>query len=430
MAKGWYWRGNVAYYDFELNGVRYRGSLGIKKDSGVIDGKSPSDRADAEVRSLMVQHEQKYSIEQIWEQTQKRLTGNHKINATFSDIWNEFSSKGMSNAKEDRKRIYSTHLQQFCDWLKNKHPDINSCSNITTDIAKGYITWLRNQDGAPATKNDKLATMKMVFAHLSLPVNPFEKIKPMPLRQIQREIFTPAQIKILFEKSTGWMRKLFITSLATFQREEDCCLIKKSYIHLDINRVKFPYTFKTGEPISLPMLPLFREIVEEALNDPTNKTEYLFPELVYLYNHNQSRIGKEVKAFLQENGIQNTLTEVDGYSKRVSTLDVHSLRHTAAVIAVLSGWPVSMVMKATGHRSLEMVMRYINHISEEQKENYFFQFGKGIPGLPTGQQENDDRKRLADLAYSLPIEEVQRLIRIAEIKTVSAIPTNDSHLLL
>lgn len=429
MAKGWYWRGNVAYYDFELSGTRYRGSLGIKKDSGMIDGKSPSDRADAEVRSLMVQHEQKYSIEQIWEQTQKRLTGNHKVNAAFSDMWKEFSSKGMSNAKEERTRIYSAHLQQFCDWLKDKHPDTRSCSNITTDIAKEYITWLRSQDGAPATKNDKLATMKMVFSHLGLPMNPFEKIKPMALRQIQREIFTPAQIKILFEKSTGWMRKLFITSLATFQREEDCCLIKKEYIHLDINRVKFPFTFKTGEPVSLPMLPLFREIVIEALNDETNQTEYLFPDLVYLYQHNQSRIGKEVKSFLRENGIQNTLTEVDGYSRKVSTLDVHSLRHTAAVIAVLSGWPVSMVMKATGHRSLDMVMRYINHISEEQKENYFFQFGKGIPGLPIEQSGNDDRKRLADLAYSLPLEEVQRLIRLVNDPTAKAIPVNDLHLL-
>lgn len=410
MAKGWYWRGNVAHYDFEVNGTRYRGSLGIKKDSGEVDGKSPVERAEAEVRSLMVQYEQNHSIEQIWEQTQKRLTGNKRINATYSDIWNEFSLKGMSNAKNERTKIYSAHLQQFCSWLNTRHSQIRVCSNITVDVAKEFVTWLRNQDGAPATKNDKLATMKMVFSHLGLPVNPFEAIKPMPLRQIQREIFTPAQIRILFDNSTGWMRRLFITALATFQREEDCCLIKKSYIHLDINRVKFPFTFKTGEPISLPMLPLFREIVEEALNDKSNTSEYLFPDLVHLYQHNPSRIGKEVKMFLKNNGILNTLTEVEGYSKKVSTLDVHSLRHTAAVIAVLSGWPVSMVMKATGHRSLPMVMRYINHISEEQKENYFFQFGQGLPGLPGQTQGNDERKQLADLAYSLPLEEVKRLL--------------------
>jgi integrase len=413
MAKGWYWRSDVAYYDFLVNGTRYRGSLGIKKDSGEIDGKSPADRAAAEVRALMVQYEQNHSIEQIWEQTQKRLTGSKRVEATHHEIWAEFSKKGMSNARQGRSKIYSSHLAYFCEWLKKHHSSIKYCTGITKDIAKEFITFLRNEEGAPATKNDKLATMKMIFSHLGLPVNPFESIKPMPLRQVQRDIFTPAQIGILFNKSTGWMRQLFITALATFQREEDCCLIKKSYIYFDTNRVKFPFTHKTGQEISLPMLPLFREIAEEAIRDTANDSEYLFPELARIYTTNPCFIGKKVKAFLQENGITNTLTEVPGYTKKVSTLDVHSLRHTAAVMAVLSGWPVSMVMKATGHRSLQMVMRYINHISEEQKENYFFQFGQGLPGLP-GQQGNDERKRLADLANSLPLEEVRRLLSMVQ----------------
>lgn len=414
MAKGWYWRGNVAAYDFEINGVRYRGSLGIKKDSGDIDGKTPADRAAAEVRSLMVQYEQNHSIEQIWEQTQRRLAGGKKIKATFDDIWNEYSSQGMSNAGESRKRIYSSNLKHFIGWLKNNHREITLVTQITESVAKEYITWLYSQNGSPATKNDKLITMKMIFSHLNLPLNPFQKIKRLPLQQVQRDIFTPEQINILINNSSGWMRQLFITALATFQREEDCCLIKKSYIHLDINRIKFPFTHKTGQEISLPMLPLFRKIVEEALSDSTNDTEYLFPELARIYTVNPYYIGKKVKNFLLENGIINTLTEVPGYLKKVSTLDVHSLRHTAAVMAVLSGWPLPMIMKATGHRSLEMVMRYINHISEEQKENYFFQFGKSLPGLPIQQREDSDRKRLAELAYTLPLEEVTKILKRLE----------------
>lgn len=419
MAKGWYWRGNVAYYDFEVNGTRYRGSLGIKKDSGEIDGKSPADRAAAEVRALMVQYEQGHSIEQIWEQTQRRLTGNKKISATHEAIWKEFSTRGMSKASDLRKRIYSANLKHFCTWMHSNHRNISIVTQITEDIAKEYITWLFSRDGSPATKNDRLVTMKMIFAHLGLPANPFAKIKRLKGYQVQRDIFTPEQINILFHRSEGWMRKLFITALATFQREEDCCLIKKSYIHLDRNRIKFPFTHKTGQEIDLPLLPLFRRIVEEALADETNTTEYLFPDLAQIYQNNPWFIGKKVKAFLQENGITNTLTEVPGYIKKVSTLDVHSLRHTAAVMAVLSGWPVPMVMKATGHRSLAMVMRYINHISEEQKENYFFQFGQGLPGLPGQQQQVDDeRKRLANLAYDLPLEEVKRLLSLVRYPEV------------
>jgi integrase len=422
MAKGWYWRGNVAYYDFEINGTRYRGSLGIKKDSKEIDGKTPDDRAAAETRLLMVQYEQSHSLEQIWEQTQKRLSGNNKIAADFSTVWNAFFKKSMSTAGEDRINLYLSHVKQFFAWLKNNHPHIKFIHQITDSVAMEYITWLRSQDGAPATKNDKLGTLKRVFSILKLPHNPWANIKKMPQRGIDRNIFTPAQINILFNRAEGSMKRLLVTALATFQREEDCCLIKKSYIHLDSNRIIFPFTHKTGQEINLPMLPLLREIVESALSDPENDSEYLYPDLARKYLQNRTQIGKDVKKFLATCGITNTLTEVPGYSKKVSTLDVHSLRHTAAVMAVLSGWPVSMIMKATGHRSLQMVMRYINHISEEQKENYFFQFGQGLPGLP-GQLDNDDRKRLADLAYSLPLEEVKRLLTL--IKPVNFALTNN-----
>ena len=417
MAKGWYWRGNVAYYDFEVNGTRYRGSLGIKKDSEDIDGKSPADRAAAEVRALMVQYEQNHSIEQIWEQTQKRLTGNKKIKAEHSAIWKEYLAKGMSGAAEKRKNVYSSNLRHFCDWLAEKHHDVTWASQVTEDIAKEYITYIYSMAGAPATKNDKLLTMKMIFSHLGLPSNPFIKIKRLPLHQVQRDIFTPAQINTLFTNSSGWMRQLFITALSTFQREEDCCLIKKSYISLENNRIKFPFTFKTRQEISLPMLPVFRQIVEDALADSNNTTEYLFPELAQLYLRDSSAIGKRVKAFLKEHGISNTATEIPGYINKVSTLDVHSLRHTAAVMAVLSGWPIPMIMKATGHRTLTMVMRYVDHISEEQKENYFFRFGKGLPGTPCVKIE-DKRKKLADLAYDLPLEEVTRLLSLVRYPEV------------
>ena len=409
MAKGWYWRGNVAYYDFEVNGTRYRGSLGIKKDSEDIDGKSSADRAAAEVRALMVQYEQNHSIEQIWEQTQKRLIGNKKIKAEHSAIWKEYLDKGMSTAGDKRKNAHSSNLRDFCDWLAEKHREITWVSQITESIAREYFTYIYSMDGAPATKNDKLLTLKMTFSYLGLPSNPFANIKKLPLHQAEREIFTPAQIQILFENSSGWMRQLFITALSTFQREGDCSLIKKSYIHLDINRIKFPFTRKTMKDVSLPMLPIFRQIVEDALADSANDTEYLFPELAQIYLRDSSAIGKRVKAFLKQNGITNTVTEIPGYLHKVSTLDVHSIRHTAAVMAVLLKWPIPMIMKATGHRTLAMVMRYVDHISEEQKENYFFQFGMGLPGT-TDIQTGDKRKQLADLAYTLPLEEVERLL--------------------
>lgn len=422
MAKGWYWRGNTAHYDFIVNGERYRGSLGIKKNSGLIDNKTPDERAEAETRLLIVQYEQKHSVEQIWEQTQKRLIGENKIHATYDDIWDSFRRLGLSNAGKRRVSLYSSHLKEFMLWLNANHPDIKTVSTITENTAKEYITYLRSQVGAASTKNDKLITLKMIFSNLNLAKNPFADIKPMAAHQVPRSIFTPSQIATLFSKSEGWMRQLFITALATFQREEDCCLIKKSYISLETNRITFPFTHKTGQDVSLPMLPLLRDIVIEALNDPKNDTEYLFPELAKRYNENSGKIGTDVKKFLAQIGFTNTQLEVKGYARKLSMLDVHSLRHTAAVMAVLSGWPISMIMKATGHRSMQMVMRYINHISEEQKENYFFQFGKELT-MPVS-DISMERKRLAELAYTLPDSEVKRLLALLDQPKNIMLPEN------
>jgi hypothetical protein len=191
-------------------------------------------------------------------------------------------------------------------------------------------------------------------------------------------------------------------------------LIKKSYIKFDLNRVEFPFTSKTGQVVSLPLMPIFRKLAIEAIEKNT-ESEYLFPELANLCLTNQTKIGKDVKKFFIENGINGSLLEVPGYSRQVSVLDIHSIRHTSAVIAVMMGWPLPMVMRATGHRSLSMVMRYIDHISEEQKEKYFAQFQRGLPAsgvLPVA--ERDPRKQLIQLIETLPLPEVERLLSLAQ----------------
>ena len=79
----------------------------------------------------------------------------------------------------------------------------------------------------------------------------------------------------------------------------------------------------------------------------------------------------------------------------------------------------SMVMKATGHKSLKMVMRYLDHISDEDKDRYFAQLGKAMPGTA---QVTGARKRLADLAYSLPLPEVERLLALLPSPEIASQP--------
>ena len=384
---GWHWRNNIAYYDFMLDGKRYKGTTRVRKDDP-----NAIEKIEAILLRLRTEQVDKYSVKTIWEQTRKRMLGLTPSPLDAEFMWDIFQKNTINKVNENRSRIYHQHVKIFVEYMKEHYPDVKDLAGITREHAIEFTKYIYNGDGANATKNDKIVFIKRlfkIFCHaLNLVENPFAipEIKRLPKQQCDREIFTPEQINLLFT-AQGWLYDLFVTALCTFQREGDCCLLKKCNIDLDHNTVRFIQR-KTGTKVEIPILPRLRILLVKRLNDETNTSEYVYPELANLYLKSPSQLSGKVKEFLNSVGIQSRKA-VEGYTKECSVLDVHSLRHTAAMMAVLNGWPIQMVMQATGHKTLEMVMNYTNHLDEIKKQEYFSRLSFGQNDIVTGTAYDD-----------------------------------------
>ena len=367
-------RGNNWSYDFTVNGKRYQGSTGLPA--------SQRKKAQEKVDALKIQYKEGRSVEMIWEQTKRTLIKSNNVPLKYEDVWHIFSKKAMLSASRRRIMLYSSHVRAFCVWMKKEYPNIQTVAQITDDCAKEYINQLRRLNGANSTKNDKLATLKMLFETLGNSAgvikNPFGDIKKLSMNKISRDAFTIEELKLIGEKATGWIYSLCLTALSTGLREGDICLLKKTSVNLKTGWISIQKIQKTGKPLEIPIMPKLAEHIAESMKG--NDSEYIFPELATIYLKNATQIGTKVKNFFQEIGIIDARKRIDGYAKQLSSKDIHSFRHTFVYLAALHNIPFPIVQSIVGHGSPAMTKIYMNHAGREAKTKYFSQLPEYLSG--------------------------------------------------
>lgn len=360
-------RGDYWHYDFIVGGERYRGSTGFKKNEKT---------KAAEVESkLKVQAREGHSIEMIWEQTKRKMISSREIDFDFDTVWDAFTKKTTSNAGMHRLKIYANHFRTFYEWMKQHYPDIKKISAVSSIHAQEWINELRSGDGANATKNDFLATLKMIFATLGkdygIIENPFGEIKNLPKNKIPREAFTPDELRMIGEKATGWIYSLCLTAISTGLREGDICMLHKTSVNLSTGWISIPRTRKTGIDVDIPLLPGLRRHITDAMQG--NDTEFVFPELAEMYMNKRNVIGTKIKEFFEEIGISGSRKTVTGYKNTLSMKDVHSFRHTFIYLAACHGIPFPIVQGIVGHMNPEMTKHYMDHAGRDAKRQYLQQ---------------------------------------------------------
>lgn len=357
-------RGDFWHYDFIVGGVRYRGSTGHKKNE--------KEKAKEAENRLRVQARDGHSIEMIWEQTKRKLISGKEISLNFDVIWELFCNNGYSNACSRRFKLYSAHLKNFCSWMKEKYPNVKKISEVLPIHAQEWMQYLYKSRGSNSTKNDYLASLRMIFRSLGrdygIIENPFDSVRKIPSNKIAREAFTPEELKLIGEKATGWIYSLCLTAVSTGLREGDICLLKKSSINLATGWISIPHTRKTGVSVEIPILPGLKQHLQEVMED--DSSEFVYPVLANMYVNNPSRISAGIKSFFEKIGIAGTTKKIDGYKKILSVKDVHSFRHTFVYMAACHGIPFPIVQGIVGHTSPEMTKHYMNHAGREAKTEY------------------------------------------------------------
>lgn len=248
-------------------------------------------------------------------------------------IWDDFSDfcklvynlEYVSSVGEAHAIAYTTHVRE-----KGRF------SPITYKRGKKTITNAKTCDKLSSrTLNSFLAYPKMVFEVLlkikHVIENPFNGIERLKLEHGEREIYTPDEVQgiILATKDT-YLYPLMIVGCLTGLRRASICHLKWEQINFETRWIGGKHE-KTGAKINIP---LSNALYDYLLSIP-QIGEYCFPELFRQYDTADYKIREDWKKVLNDLGIKNQEV-IEGRSRKVSTKDIHSLRHTFASIAIES----------------------------------------------------------------------------------------------
>lgn len=386
-------------------------------------------------------------------ETAKKLAGQQSVGALVENFKKELTGGGKVSLKEAfvcymakprrkqpsprQQAINRSQWDDFTAFMTTNYPAIEALDKVTRQHAEAYICQLRESGRfvrtisyrrnyqektvehsysaqtklSGRTVNAFHKTLKSVFAKLQedagILYNPFD-FDMMDNDSESRDAFTPAELQIIGNRLTPFVRPIFIIGICTGLSEGDICLLRWR----DVRDGKWIVRKrrKTGAPLEIPILPpLARFLEEQSLI--SGRDVYVLPEHAAMYETNPSGISYRVKSFLEGLGLETTRT-VDGRERASSVKDVHSLRHTFAYMAGCYQIPLPVVQSILGHMSPEMTKHYQAHADRTAKEKYLAQMPDflSLPGSSVRIEEHDaDREELNHLLRSLNSEQIRKV---------------------
>ena len=379
---------NDYHYDFQQSGKRYW---------GVCEGCTTKAEAlayEKRLRDAAKEASAQKSVGALVENFKRELTGGDKI--TIAGAFDLYMSKPRRKQPSvQQQQINRSQWNDFAAFMAETYPAAEHLDRVTRAHAESYIRQLREKGRfvrvvsyqrayqgqtvshsytaqsrlSGRTVNAFHKTLKSVFAKLQedagILYNPFD-FDMMDNDSESRDAFTPAELKLIGEHLTPFVRPLFVIGICTGLSEGDICTLRWNEIRDDkwiVRRRR-----KTGAPLEIPILPPLATFLAEQKTIAQGH-EYILPEHAEMYEKNPSGISYRVKNFLEGLGIATTKLG-RGRSRATSVKDVHSLRHTFAYLAGCYQIPLPVVQSILGHMSPEMTKHYQAHADREAKAKY------------------------------------------------------------
>lgn len=422
-------RGSKYHYRFSVNKKSYSGVCAgceTKKEAEDYEKKIRSEldhiRHHTTVASLVTSYRYELSgatpvtIEEAFDLQLKKPTRKPlrpayiRIRRAF---WNDFRLYMAEKHADclDLADIKKTHCEAYLKYLL----DNGRFNRQVTYTRGGQEVSFTQKDYAlaPKTIREIARTCQWVISRLAedagISRNPWDGVILPDADSVEREIFTEEELALIREgiKSDPFCEPLFSVTAVTGLTEGDVCTLRWDEIHWK-DRVIRRKRRKTGARLEIPILPH----LAEYLRSIPRRGEYVFPEHAEMYLTAPTGVSYRVQKFLNTIGIETTRKR-EGM-RAVSIKDLHSMRHVFCFYAGAAGIPLPIVQSIVGHLTPEMTRHYMRHtntqtsLREIERLPMFLRLGDNAV-VPDDEQA---RKDLADLAYSLPISEVKRLLGV------------------
>lgn len=416
-------RGKNFHYRFMLAGKTFSGPcVGCSNITQAAKFETEQRRIAQENRAALKQAEEDIrknkTVKALVENYRRELSGGSLI--ALSDAY------ALAAAKPSRRvpgaeyaALRESYWNDFVAFLKETDPDVVNLSDIRKSHCEAYVRLLVDEGRfldpkliAPKTVKEIVAACKWVISRLEedagLIHNPWNNVVLPAPNPVGRELFTPDELQKIWDGMARdtFCRSLFFIAANSGLTEGDICTLEWKDIDFTTSWIRRSRR-KTGVDIDGPMLP---DLVGYLSSLPRT-SEYVLPEHARMYLANSTSVSRKVKRFLEDLGIVTTVKRPGMHA--VSVKDLHSMRHVFAYRAKKYGIPDSYIKKLLGHNTLLMTQHYADHCNEDD----FRAAVKKLPALFVGERGADEtaetitRRRLAELAYSLPLEQVQRILR-------------------
>ena len=174
-----------------------------------------------------------------------------------------------------------------------------------------------------------------------------------------------------------------VVATCTGMRRADCCHLTWDVVDLAQGTIETK-TEKTKKPVSIPILPLFSEVLSRRHASRTDgrkhgRGAYVIPAMAELSERNPDAITDRMRKILLAAGFdaeQLQAPKSKGGHRAVCLRGFASLRATFTTLALNAGVPIELVRKVTGHTTDAIVRsRYHN----PSREDLITQFRERMP---------------------------------------------------
>lgn len=274
-----------------------------------------------------------------------------------------------------------SRVNRFVEFLRRRHPVVRQMADVQTGMAADFLEAERERGLAPKTYNGMLIFLRSCFRSLrreaGLAHNPFDGLPTRDDESVFRKPFTEEDLAAIIAaaREDPFIYPIIVTGICTALRKGDCCRLHWDSVDLD-NRFVTVKTSKTGASVSIPMFPMFHDVLA---NIGGERTGYVFPAQAAMYNENPDGITHRTRLVLRKAGFFDEEDGTDGTAsrgeirqhrsnglRRASVRDFHSLRVTWVTLALGAGVPIELVQKVTGHSTIQIVMKHYFHPGREE----------------------------------------------------------------
>lgn len=398
------------YYNFVVNGERRKGSTyksGKNEAIAYEEDLKKKMRALHDTRPAVSEQEKQRNLLNFREKITAEIQGE---SIKLEEVWEFFKLKAPAMMRripnEKGWAAKKAYWEDFLAFLNEKYPDCQNMRNVRAPMAQEYVSLLKTSGKfkkvisyngksykskitklSSSSINEYITQIKQVFRILAntagLIENPFDEIKKMSKQAKKRDVFEIHELEVLHKylnKGRGVLadpedkinndeflliKAVFIIGINTGLRKGDICLLKWSDVDFHKKAISKELS-KTKETIFIPISSILHNFLLEKKKSEIN--EYVCPELAAMYLDNPEGISYRFKKMLNYLKIES-LKSYDERSRKISSKDIHSLRHTFCYLHGMQGTPLVVVQSMVGHMNKKMTESYMMHQTEELKRD-------------------------------------------------------------